>query len=225
MMDSEIFFDDIGPARAVWCGAMGEASDLAGVADAAVQNSVQLMSTAPEDVGTLWAWLERMPIKIYGRFYVPARGGRDERFVSDLTTRINSCFKKGAAGAQIFLRAADLPAFADEIYAIRDDLFFNKDLVIGLDVSDIDAASWGVVRDALRRVRATALTVVMTRDSGVRSDFVGRMYAMLTAWDGLNCDLHFAVGNNTLRIEQGMRLAQKIRPELACGLRAFITVG
>ncbi len=225
MIDSDSFFQEWGANLAAWCGSSDDAGDLARVAEQAARHEMRLISVAPDDVAALWAWLERMPIRIVARFYLAARGARDVDQISDLSTRINTAFKQGACGAQIFMRASDLTTFADEIGVVRDDLFFNKDLSIGLDIADVDAGQWGAVFDTLRRVRATSLTLVLARDTGDKSDFVGRVYALLNAWGDLPCDLHFVLGNNTIRIEQAGRLVQKIRPALACGMRMFINVG
>lgn len=225
MIDSDSFFQDWGAVLAAWCGQVQDAGDLARMAQYAVEHQMRMVSVAPDDVEVLWAWLENMPIKIVARFYLPARASRDVNKISELSMRINTAFKQGASGAQIFMRAADLHAFADEIAMVRDDLFFNKDLSIGLDISDVDASQWPVVFDALRRVRATSLTLVLARDTGNKSDFVGRVYGVLNAWENLNCDLHFVPGNNTMRIEQAGRLIQKMQPALACGMRMFINIG
>lgn len=225
MMESDCFFQEWGSVLSAWCGQGADAGELARMAQYTIEHQMRMISAAPDDVAALWAWLEKMPIKIVARFYLPPRAARDVDKISDLSARINAAFKQGANGAQIFMRAADLPAFADEISIVRDDLFFNKDLSIGLDISDVDACEWGAVFDALRRVRATSLTLVLARDRGDKSDFVGRVYALLNAWSDLRCDLHFVLGTSRLRIEQAGRLVQKMQPALACGMRMFINIG
>ena len=64
---------------------------------------------------------------------------------------------------------------------------------------------------------------VFTHDIGDKSDFVGRLYGMLNAWDVANkFSLQFAFGPNLLRIEQAMRLVQQMRPGLMGELRFWI---
>ncbi len=225
MIDNDLFFDDLGAAQALWCGQSASQAELAAAADAAAANGLMLISAAPDDVGALWTWMEKMPVRIVARFYIPPRGARDVEKISDLTARINAAFKQGARGAQIFMRVSDLPDFVRQMRGVRDDLFFNRDLSIGLDIGDVGALGWADVFDSLRALRATALTVVMTRDAGMRSDFVGRVFSMLNSWGGMPCDLHFALGNSKLRIEQALRLVQKMNPVLFGGVRVFINVG
>lgn len=222
MIDNELIFDELGASVALWCGQTLSQSELAAAADSAVASNVNLISAAPDDVGRLWTWLEKMPVKIVARFYVPARGSRDEAQISDLSARINAAFKSGACGAQIFMRAADLPDFVKQMRGVRDDLFFNKDLAIGLDIGDVGAFDWKSVFAALDALRVTTLIIAMTRDAGNKSDFVGRVYAMLNAWGNLKCDLHFALGNSPMRIEQAARLTQQIKPALVGGMRFFV---
>ena len=184
-----------------------------------------VISALPDDVAMLWTWLEKTPARIYARFYLPVRGGRDVGAISDLSARINAAFKQGAHGAQIFMRAADLDDFAEQIGVVRDDLFFNRELAIGIDISEVGPFEWSAVFDALRRLRAGALVLVLARDGGDKSDFVGRMYAVLRAAGDIKCDLHFVLGNNPLRMEQAARLVRGMRPALAGGMRMFVRSG
>ncbi|MBD5391715.1 hypothetical protein HDR66_02825, partial [bacterium] len=201
------FFQENASRVGLWCGAADDDADLAGVADMIAARGLSMISALPDDVMRLWAWLEGRPAKILARFYLPPRGGADVNAISDMTARINAAFKQGAAGAQIFMRAADLESFADMIAPVRDDLFFNRDFSIGLDIGDIDATDWERIFDIVRRLHVGALTLVLTRDAGVRSDFVGRVYAALNNWGDVNCDLHFVPARHFIRIEQVLRLS------------------
>ena len=50
---------------------------------------------------------------------------------------------------------------------------------------------------------------------GNKSDFVGRIYAMLNAWNNDNeFELHFALGPDSMRIEQVVRLVEQLQPQL-----------
>lgn len=192
--------------------------ELAAAADTAVRRGGGVISCAPGAVGTLWPWLEKTHIKIMPRFYVDAVN--DAR-ISELSEHISTAMRAGAAGAQIFIRANQLKSFARAFGPLRDDLFFNHDLAIGLDIGDVDAAAWGDVFATLRGLRATTFIAATSRDSGVKSDLVGRFYAMFDAWDGGDMNLHFAPLGGVLRAEQAWRLAQKMRPELIENMRFF----
>ena len=104
-------------------------------------------------------------------------------------------------------------------------MFFNRELAIGIDISEVGPFEWSAVFDALRRLRAGALVLVLARDGGDKSDFVGRMYAVLRAAGDIKCDLHFVLGNNPLRMEQAARLVRGMRPALAGGMRMFVRSG
>lgn len=222
MINSESFFDEISANMALWFDGGQEAGDLAHAASVAATHAMPVISALPSDVPMLWTWLEKTSARIYARFYLPPRGARDMAVMSDLTVRINNAFKHGAHGAQIFMRAADLVEFANEIGTVRDDLFFNRELAIGIDISDVDALGWDDVFSAVRRLRAGALILVMARDTGNKSDFVGRVYAAANAATNIKCDLHFVLGANPVRIEQAARIVRAIRPEMAAGVRFFV---
>ncbi len=225
MIDTDSFFDEISANMAMWCDGGRDTGELARVASSSVAHDMPVISALPDDVAMLWTWLEKTPARIYARFYLPVRGGRDVGVISDLSARINAAFKQGAHGAQIFMRAADLDDFAEQIGVVRDDLFFNRELAIGIDISEVGPFEWPAVFDALRRLRAGALVVVLARDGGDKSDFVGRMYAVLRAAGDIKCDLHFVLGNNPLRMEQAARLVRGMRPALAGGMRMFVRSG
>ncbi|MBR4860531.1 MAG: hypothetical protein IKV10_04480, partial [Alphaproteobacteria bacterium] len=111
----------------------------------------------------------------------------------------------------------------DQVAIIRDDLFFNRELVIGLDIGDIDSDDWANLFNELKRINASAVCFVLTKDMGKKSDFVGRVYGMLNAWDSeFSGALHFALENRPERIDQARRLVESIRPELAKDLRFFV---
>jgi len=222
MMCAESFFDEMGANMALWCDGGRDAGELARAAQTAAEYAMPVISAQPDDVAMLWTWLEKTPARIWARFYLPARGGRDIGVISDLSARINAAFKQGAIGAQVFVRGADLNDFAQQIGVVRDDLFFNRELAVGMDIADIGPFEWAGVFDVLRRLRAAALTLVLTKDTGDKSDFVGRLYAAVVAARDAKCDLHFVVGDNPVRIEQAVRMVRALRPEMAAGVRVFV---
>ena len=136
MIDIKEIFDNDEVAKKIslWLGGDVDATELAGAAEYAVETNVGAVSVVPRDVKTVWPWLEKTKIKIMPRFVLNSAGGRS---ISDVAIDINSAFKNGANGAQIILQLNDLARFADSINAVRNDLFFNKDLSIGLGVFDV----------------------------------------------------------------------------------------
>ena len=105
---------------------------------------------------------------------------------------------------------------------IRDDLFFNKNLSVGLDICKIEPEQWADVFGALNAISAASVIFVLSCDTGDKSDFVGRFYGALNAMDTFRGDVHFAPLANPTRAEQVVRLIEQIRPEKLTNLRFFI---
>lgn len=224
MMESGFKFDELPNVNAaLWCGADLDAGELAQMVQVAVEKKTTVMSVAPTAVGVVWPWLEGVAIKIFARFYFSEKKISEQQ-VSDATVRINTAFKHGAHGAQVFLSSvAALSDLVRQTHIIRDDLFFAKDLSIGLDICGIGVSDWNNLFADLRKINASSLVLVMARDMGAKSDFAAQVFGMLDAWTDENkFDLHFVLGPNPLRIEQAMRLIHKMRPELATGMRFFV---
>ena len=219
MIDMDNILGQIGCA-ALWCGGDAESVDLARAVSVAIENKISVISVANDAVSVVWPWLENKKIKIYSRFYVNRVTSDD---VSALSEKINKCFKQGADGVQIFVSVQDLDNLVGQLCAIRDDLFFNKDLFIGLNINDIGPFDWELLYQSLIKIRATGLVIVLGHDSGDASDFVGRVYAALSEWDEKNnfC-LHFILGNNFTRIEQADRLVRAMCPDLSEKVCFFI---
>lgn len=221
MIDTEFLFRDLDGHLALWCGADARGADLAAMAERAVSGKMPAMSVVPDSVDTVWPWLEKTDVKILARFYLD-KFSADADAMSDLSVRINAAFRRGACGAQIFVRARDIGALAGAIRPVRDDLFFNKELAIGTDIGEIDACEWGGVFDALGRINASRFVLAHAVDAGAKSDFVGRVYGMLdtrSAWRG---GLDFVLGDNAVRIDQAWRLICGMRPDLSGDVRFFI---
>ena len=222
MIDMNSFLSEINTKIGVWCGGEMDGAELARMVEFATDYNVDMLSVVPDAVSVVWPWVEMQNKKIIGRFYIN-NDKIDEGVMSDLTVRINASFKRGARGAQVFVRYRHLKSMIDQVAIIRDDLFFNRDLVIGLDIGDIDSDNWADLFNNLKRINASAVLFVLTKDAGKKSDFVGRVYGMLNAWDsGFGGDLHFALENRPERIDQARRLVESIRPELLAGLRFFV---
>lgn len=223
MIDKSVIFDAIGSGVALWCATDMDATDLADAVQFANARQLSDISVAPNMIQTVWPWLEGRPVKIMTRFYLEQKKITEEH-VSDITVRINSALRQGANGAQVFVDVDALGDLVEQTHVVRDDLFFNKDLSIGLDIGDIGPFDWANVFANLRKINASSVVFAFTQDTGDKSDFVGRIYGMLNAWDLQNkFNLHFAFGPNFMRIEQAQRLVQRVRPMLMDGLRFWIS--
>ena len=67
------------------------------------------------------------------------------------------------------------------------------------------------------------MLITLSKDTGDKSDFVGRFYGMLDVWENENnFDVHFAFDQNFQRIEQALRLIKSVRPELIKTTKVFI---
>lgn len=222
MIDVNSFFNEIEVVPAIWCSADTDGADLARMTGLVTGRGINMISVVPDVVSIVWPWIENRPIDLLGRFYIND-DEIDERVMSDLTVRINSSFKQGANGAMVFVRYKHLKSMIDQVAIIRDDLFFNRELVIGLDIGDVDSDEWSDLFRELKRINASAVCFVLTKDAGKKSDFVGRVYGMLNAWDSeFSGALYFALENRPERIDQARRLVESIRPELVSGLRFFV---
>ena len=223
MIDKNAVFDLVGKNLALWCGTDMDATDLADAVYFANSHNLSEVSVAPDMIQTVWPWLEKTSVKIMTRFYMENNKITEEQ-ISDVTVRINACLRHGANGAQIFLNLGGLGDLVEQMHFVRDDLFFNKDLSIGLDISEIGPFDWGNVFANMRKINASSVIFAFAHDTGNKSDFVGRLYGMLNAWGAENkFNLHFAFGPNFMRIEQAIRLVQQVRPGLMDGLRFWVS--
>ena len=221
-MDLDKFFMDLDGNIGLWCGGDTQGADLARMVEFISERNIQLLSVRPDVINVVWPWLEKSHVKIMGRFYLP-----DEKvstdIMSDLTVRINSSFKCGANGALVFVPYKRLADMVNMVSVIRDDLFFNRDLIIGLDIGEIGSSELGDMFECLKKINASSVCFALTHDDGKKSDFVGRVYGLLNAWDSdFHGALHFALENRPERIEQAYRLVKSIRPELIPDLRVWI---
>ncbi len=208
---------------AAWCSADMDANALAGVVDDAIAHGVHDISVGTSAVKIVWPWVEQTKIQISTRFYVPTRPrGIGAADASELTMNINSAFKCGATCAQMFMRVIDLGTIVKNLGPIREDLFFNKKLSVGLDICKIEPSDWSDVFDALNALGASSVIFAMSHDMGDKSDFVGRFYGALNAMGTFKGEVHFAPMANPVRIDQVMRLTEQLRPEKLSNLKFFI---
>lgn len=224
MINQDILFEEIKSNIARYCSGGQDTNDLVRVAESVIDQKIKAVSVPPEAVGVLWTWLERAPTKLLARFNLVGtnKNGCRELQISDLSEQINTVFKQGADGAQVFMHYIDLAAFASDLHAIRDDLFFNKDLSIGLNISEIEPFDWSDVFTQLNKINATTL-LLGTSDGQTDAQFLGRVYGLLESWKNtFDGELHFALKNDVTKIEGAWRLVQKMRPELSQKVRFFI---
>ena len=216
----EIFNDEnIIKSVSLWLADSGDSSDLAGAAEYAAEMNIPLLSVAPGDVTVIWPWVEKLRVKIVSRF-----DGLVGDAVSNLVVNIKSVFKQGADGAQVIVKLSDLNRFADSVASVRNDLFFNKSLSIGLDMFEVWPLNWENVFDVLKKLHASSLLLILTHDDMEKSDFTGRIYGALTAWDANpDMELHVMLGESWARAEQVYRLVAAIRPELLNKLKFFVS--
>ena len=223
MIEIKSLVDDVHRQLGVWGAATADSTELARLADMTVASGVGMISVAPSAVRIVWPWLEGYAIKIFPRFYFGTAQMPTDTDMSQLAVDINTSFKSGAAGAIVFVSQRHLKTLVNALHVVRDDLFFNKELIIGLDIGDIDAYQWADVFDCMMRIRANGLMLALTRDRGNKSDFVGRVYAALDAWNpGFSGDMYWMTGGNFLRSEQVMRLTADMQSELSARTHLMI---
>lgn len=223
MIDIKEIFnnDDVAKSAGLWLADNGDSSDLAGAAEYAVEMNIGVLSVMPRDVGVIWPWVEKLKVKILSRFYVDSIVGDK---MSDLAVNIKSVFRQGADGAQMIVNLAELNRLTDSLLPVRDDLFFQKDLSVGLDMFAVWPLDWDGVFDSLRKLHASSLLLILTHDAREKSDFTGRIYGALQSWNAdSNMELHVMLGESFSRAEQVYRLVAKMRPELLNKLKFFVS--
>lgn len=218
----EIFENDnIAKSVSLWLGDGCDGAELAGAAEYASAAGVDGLSVAPSDVGVVWPWVEKLNVRIIARLFVP---GVTADSVFSLGGQITDAFKHGADGAQVIVKLNDLERFADSVATVRDGLFFNKELSVGFDIFEIWPMDWPGVFDALKKLRANSLLLMLTHDDMEKSDFTGRIYAALQAWDtDSKMELHIMLNESYGRAEQVFRLVAKMRPELIDRLKFWVS--
>lgn len=221
MIDEKSIFDEVRNNISMMCGDECVGADLASAMGNAISSKVRSVCVAPNRVVDIWPWLEKTKIKIISRFYVDSAITDD--FMSDLSAKISTAFRNGSHGAIIFMPRMYLPKFTAEMTSIRDDLFFNKSFSIAIDINEVGVFDWAELFGLLRILRADSLTLVFDKDTGDKSDFIGRVFAMLNAprgeWGGA---VNFMLGQNMVRVDQVYRLIRSLAPETISKTEFFI---
>ena len=224
MMNLNYLFDDIHEMQACWVeDCATDAADLAAAADTVLESGVSLISVPCGATGEIWPWVEKNNIKIVNRFnFVIDKDVIDA--VSELSRSVTGAFRFGAVGAQVFVRVADLSQFCDAMKPVRNDLFFDKNFSVAIDIDEMRGQNWSAVFDALREIAPDAILITAHGDSfDANSDFVGIVFDMLNNWN-LRSDLHLWFGKNMFRVSQVLRLCEKIQPDLVSNMRVFTGV-
>ncbi|MBO4700846.1 MAG: hypothetical protein J5620_03820 [Alphaproteobacteria bacterium] len=223
MIKTDTIFDDIESFTSLWIGDdVVETADLASVADIAIDRMVPFVSMSADVVKMFWPWVEGKNIKILTRFNFKIEKNQDiDVEISAFAKNVTAIFRDGAAGAQIFIPCSQIAEFVDAVRHIRDDLFFDRYLSIGIDLDDTENINWADVFNTLSKIRPDSILIVGRTDKfNPNSNFVGCVFDMLEKWN-LNADLHLMFGKNMLRVTQVLRLVEKMRPEISKNMRVF----
>ncbi len=221
MIEANEIFSDNDKRIALSCDIAGDTSDLANLANEILENHIDLISVSPDVVSFIWTCLEKSKVKILVRFdFNPLQKNIDKN-IYELAEQITAVWKHGATGVQVSMKPNDFIYFSDAILPVRDDLFFEHDLCIGFDIKHIGISDWDMIFDKLRSIRANSLFLTLGEDMGNRSDFVGRVYGMLSKWN-FDGQLYFGLSNDYERIDQAIRLIESEKPELSERVRFFL---
>ncbi len=226
MIEQNAFFEEFDGRVFAWVPSSVKGADLAAAAEYALANGMGRLSAAPDAVASLWPWLEKTNTDIIARFVVEKCGAAARANAAvDLSARINSAFRSGAAGAQVFMPVSMLGWFVDEFHAIREDLFFNRELSIGMDLGNIEPCDWPYVFENLKSIKASSVIFAFADDAGDKSDFVGRVYGMLDSFDNEFNGAVFFAPMADFRMQQVSRLARAMRSGLCDRMGFFMTAG
>lgn len=221
MIEFNEIFSDSDKRVALWCENVDDTNDLAIMASNIIESKSKLISVPIESVAEFWACLEKYNPSILTRYNFAPINKDFDSIMDDFARTVTNVCKHGANGVQIFVKMRDFERFVENLMIIRDDLFFQNSLNIVMDIQDIDMSDMDMLFRKIRDVRANALTLTLNEDTGMQSDFVGRLYALLQNWN-TTADLHFLLGNNFDRIDQSIRLIECFRPELMEKVRFFL---
>ncbi len=221
MIKTDTLFDSIDGISCAWVPNGTDVSGLAYVSDLVVAQNMQYLSLPPQAVDTVWPWLEKDNVRMLTRTNFSDEMAPDMA-MSNLATNITDAFRHGASGIQVFIHYKDIAEFVDMMLPMRDDLFFERYFSVAINIKEVPNDAWNSVFDLLSRVRPNSILILAEGDSfNPKSDFLGRIYAMLEKWN-LKFALHVMFGKNMMRISQTLRLVQKMQPKLIADFRVFI---
>jgi hypothetical protein len=197
-------------APALWCAEGLDAAELVRLADSAAACGAPLVCCAPESAHMLWGWLEKSGTQIYARFNAGALSA------GILAGQISASLKRGADGIVLLGAIRGLMEIAADLFPVRHDLFFGKKVLVGTDILSIEPFEWEDLLFTAKKLSADG--IVMTCDGGPKANqFVGKVFGL---FDSLPADfagqLLFKT-NGAAESEAVLRLAQKMRPDIATG--------
>jgi len=221
MIEMDEVFSDSDKRIALWCEGVADTNDLAMLCEHVVSHNVHLLSVPPECVKDVWAYLEKSKVKILTRYSFNSNPKNIDSDIFKLGADIVSVCKNGANGVQLFMKMHDFESVINCLLVVRNDLFFGHDLSIVMDTEDLDMDNLDFVFKKLREIRADSFGLTLNEDAGNRSDFLGRIYALLQQFD-FDGELHFILGNNFDRIDQVIRLTECLCPAKSQRLKFFL---
>lgn len=224
MIKDDFIFNDFEPLTSLWIrDDVAETGDLARVADIAIDRGVPYVSMPIGVVKTFWPWVEGKSIKILARsrFDIDKNQDADDA-VSVFAKNITTVFRNGADGVQVFVPCDKIVQFVDNVYSIRNDLFFDRHLSIAIDIDDMGNLGWGDIFGAISKIKPDSILLFgKVQKFDPSSYFVGRIFDMLGNWNQ-GPGLHLMFGKNMLRVTQVLRLVDKMRSELMKDIRVFV---
>ena len=222
MIKTETIFDDFSNMSGLWVdGITSDSCDLVRLSDFIVNKNISVISVPFEITENIWPWIENRNVHIFNRFTIQFSENIDTT-VSGVARVITESFRRGANGVQIMIQPTDLDRFVNSIIPIKNDLFFDHDLIIGLNIEQVDSPDWKNIFSILNTIHPNALLITAAGDKfDASSDFVGRVYAMFEDWN-FDGALHLMFGKNMMRYSQVLRLAQKMRPAVSEKILAFM---
>ena len=222
MIKTDDIFDDFSGMSGIWVDdRVVDDNELAQISNFILDNHISAVSVPAPVTEKVWPWIENRNVRIFNRFDVGFSDDADAT-MSKIARSVNESFRHGANGAQIMIKPNELEQFVNLVMPVKNDLFFDHDLVIGLNADNVDNSDWTKIFDLLNCIQANAIMITAMGDKfDASSDFVGRIYAMFESWN-FDGALHLMFGKNMMRLSQVLRLAQKMRPAVTEKILVFM---
>lgn len=225
IIKTDYLYEDITDKVALWVPDGGcDNSVLVRFSDVAIGNNVEKISGPAGVAARMWPWVEKNKIQLFSRFnFSQFANNNVDEMVSNFAAAVSNEFRHGAGGIQVVLSKSEFESFVTGIHPIVQDLFFNKKFSIAININETGLNDWKNVFEMVNKLNADSLLVVSDDEKfDAKSDFVGRVFAMLESWD-THAELHLMFGKNMLRVGQTIRLVEKMRPELSDKITVFVS--
>lgn len=201
---------------ALECKMCDDTIKLVSISNELVSTNIKLISVLPNMIQAVWSWLEKNNIEMFVRVYES-----DYQNSSDLVKSINSIYKIGATGVQLFIKKKNFFLILPDFLKVKDNLFYNKKISICFDLDDFSINSWSDVFINLNKLKADVILLNYKKEKD--DDFVGLVYGFLDNFDDrFKGEIHFSIGNSSIRVEQTWRLIEKMKPDLLDKVKFFI---